>query len=179
MPSGWAGVLVSNANQIAVSVVAAPPAPTGLSALAGNTHVTLTWNATATAAGYYLKRTTTNGGPYLAIVANYNGISYTNTGLVNGTAYYYVVSATNAAGESANSPPISVRPVSPVSTNLAFGVHDGQLQLTWPQDHTGWHLQMQTNLPGTNWVAIPGVDATNYVLVPLTNRNAFFRLFYP
>jgi hypothetical protein len=33
-------------------------------------------------------------------------------------------------------------------TNLPSG---NQFQLSWPADHTGWCLQMQTNILGTNW----------------------------
>src|SRR5262249_22488560 len=36
--------------------------------------------------------------------------SYTNTGLSNGSTYYYVVSALNPAGESTNSPYVSAVP---------------------------------------------------------------------
>jgi len=43
--------------------------------------------------------------------------SYSDTGLTNGTAYYYVVSALNAAGESANSTPATATPA-----NLAADV---------------------------------------------------------
>jgi hypothetical protein len=49
------------------------------------------------------------GGPY----TNTNivtGLTFTNTGLSNGTTYYYVVSALNAGGESANSSQVSVTP---------------------------------------------------------------------
>jgi len=58
-------------------------------------------------------------------------------------------------------------------------VSNGQLQLSWPQDHQGWHLQIQTNNAsaglGTNWVDFPGATATNLIFLPINpNNNAVF-----
>jgi chitin-binding protein len=77
-----------------------PPAPTGVTASAGNAQVALSWSAASGATGYNVKRSTTNGGPYSNVASNVTGTSYTNTGLTNGTTYYYVVTAVNASGES-------------------------------------------------------------------------------
>jgi len=86
-----------------------PAAPTGLQAAAGNTQVSLTWNASSGATSYHVKRSTTSGSGYTQIAAP-AVTSYTDTGLSNGTTYYYVVSALNAAGESANSAQASAKP---------------------------------------------------------------------
>src|SRR3984957_13753348 len=80
-----------------------PPAtPTGLAATPSNHQVSLTWNTATTASSYNVKRSTTSGGPYTR-VANATVSNDTDIGLANGTTYYYVVSAVNANGESANS----------------------------------------------------------------------------
>ena len=79
---------------------AVPPAPTGLTATPGNAQVQLAWNAAAGATSYNVKRSTTNGGPYANVATGVTGTSFTNTSLVNGTAYFYVVTAVNAGGES-------------------------------------------------------------------------------
>lgn len=79
-----------------------PVAPTGLVATPGNGNATLTWTASPTATSYNVKRATTSGGPY-TIVATPTSAAYLDTGLSNGTTYYYVVTATNTYGESANS----------------------------------------------------------------------------
>jgi glycosyl hydrolase family 44 len=92
-----------------------PPAtPSGLTATAGNQQVALTWNAVTTASSYHVKRATTSGGPYSAI-SSPSTTSYTDTSLTNGTAYYYVVSAVNANGESGNSGEKSATPAIPVT----------------------------------------------------------------
>src|SRR5262249_6185662 len=94
--------------------LSAPPppssAPTGLTARATNTAVVLNWTAPSFARSYNVKNSTTSGGPY-ATVANIVKSSYTNTGLINGTQYYFVVSALNYYGESLNSSEVSATPV--------------------------------------------------------------------
>ena len=64
----------------------------------------LTWTASSGATSYHVKRATTSGGPYTQVGAP-TSTSFTDTGLTNGTTYFYVVSALNATGESANSAP--------------------------------------------------------------------------
>ena len=87
-----------------------PPAPATLSATGWDSLVVLGWPAASGAISYNIKRATTNGGPY-AIVANVTTNHYTDTGLRNGTSYYYVVSALNTAGESGNSAVAAATPV--------------------------------------------------------------------
>src|SRR6185369_13321609 len=109
-----------------------PPAtPTGLSAVGGNTSVTLSWNASVGATSYNVKRSTNNGGPYTTI-QTVTGTSYTDSGLANGTTYYYVVSAlsvpgyilmavaTDASGLSSTSAPVHIT-VNPGS-GLPYGL---------------------------------------------------------
>jgi len=80
---------------------------------------------------------------------------------------------------------LGVSAVNQSRTNLAFSVRAGQLTLAWPQDHTGWVLEAQTNAVnaglGTNWVRIPSSATTNQVSVPvnLANPSVFYRLVYP
>ena len=92
--------------------MSAPPAPAGLSATAGNAQVALTWNTASGATSYNVKRATVIGGPYTT-VTNVTGTSFTDTGLTNGTTYYYVVSASNSGGESGNSTQASATPQAP------------------------------------------------------------------
>ncbi len=162
----------------------APDAPAGLTATAGNGIVALNWSASATATNYFVKRSTTSGSGYTSIVTN-GSLAFTNSGLTNGTLYYFVVSAGNTFGESTNSPQVGARPTS--SASVAIGVTNapGQLKFSWPADHTGWQLQAQTNTLasglGTNWVNVPGSMQTNRMATSLnaTNGAVFFRLLRP
>jgi hypothetical protein len=153
-------------------------APTNVIAGAGDSQVVLSWNSVTNAANYQVFRSPTNGGPYtqIAVVAV---PSYADTPLINGTKYYYVVKAANAAGTSANSTQVSARPVSVTPPSGYAALVGNQLQLSWPADHTGWRLQMNTDLSTTNWQDISGASATNQISILSTNTNAFFRLVYP
>ncbi|MGB9587293.1 MAG: malectin domain-containing carbohydrate-binding protein, partial [Armatimonadota bacterium] len=103
----------NNPQTISVELKVNPPVPavpTNLVATAGNQQVTLSWTGSQYASGYNIKRSTTNGGPYNTIRTGVTGTSFTDTGLTNGTTYYYVVSAVNETGESANSNQASATP---------------------------------------------------------------------
>jgi hypothetical protein len=177
----------STFGQVKLDVLSAlqPAVPTNLTATATNLGVNLAWGPSANATSYNLKRSTTNGGSYPMLV-NLTGTNYSDTLVTNTVTYYYVVSATNSAGESSNSTQASAAPlpsIAPVHITLVTG--GGQMQLSWPQDHIGWHLEVQTNTNasgiGTNWTTWSGSFTTNQAFVPIvpTNGSVFLRLTYP
>lgn len=161
-----------------------PMAPAGLTATPGDGQVVLNWTPCPGATGYDVNESTANGGPYTVVGANLSVATFTSTGLTNGVIYYYTVIATNAAGGSLVSAPVSARPTAATVPRIgaAFDANTGQLALNWPSDHTGWILQAQTNSPGsglgTNWVTISGTDSTNQIVLPVkrANGSVFFRL---
>jgi len=65
--------------------------------------------------------------------------SYINSGLTNGTTYYYVVSAVNSAGESGNSSQVSatpqppLQPAAPTKLSASSGPPKGGVTLKWTQ----------------------------------------------
>jgi autotransporter-associated beta strand protein len=75
--------------------------------------------------------------------------------------------------------------VNTTPTNITATVSGNTLTLSWPVDHTGWHLQAQTNSLGSglgiNWITIPGTDASNTYNVTLNpaNPTVFYRMVYP
>src|SRR6185312_13900130 len=125
----------SEARATPAAAVRPPSAPTGLIATGGNAQIALTWSGSASATSYHVKRATTSGGPYTT-VSSPTGASYTDTGLMNGTTYYYVISAVNSAGESANSSEARATPSAPLPvpgtpTGLAATAGDARVSLTW------------------------------------------------
>jgi fibronectin type 3 domain-containing protein len=137
-----------------------PSAPAILAATAGNAQVALTWTASSTANNYNLKRAVTNGGPY-TLLANLATTNFTDTAVVNGTNYYYVVSSLNPAGESTNSASAAATPLGPplsqpsvvgisiVNGSLVFGGANGLAGGTY-------RILSSTNLatPLTNWTQV-------------------------
>lgn len=77
---------------------------------------------------------------------------------------------------------VSSTTVNPNPTNLSVSVGGGNMILSWPEDHTGWTLQVQTNSRAvglsTNWVDVPGSATTNSVTTPVGTANGavFYRL---
>ena len=110
-----------------------PSAPTGVSAAAGNAQVSLGWNPVQGATGYNVKRSTTSGAE--TTITSLSGTVYHDTGLANGTTYFYEVSATNTAGQSVNSSEVSTTPSSAINSYNA-----GVLALApvgfWPLNET-------------------------------------------
>lgn len=86
------------------------PPPANLTAAPGDSAVFLNWTASPDAVSYTVKRSKTPGGPYTT-VATADNPPFTEDGLSNGVTYYYVVSATSAFGDSANSNEASATPI--------------------------------------------------------------------
>ena len=101
------------------------PPPTGLTPTPGNGQVQLIWNPVPGATGYNVKRATTSGGPYIT-VATVTGTSFTDTGLTNGTTYFYVVSAFTASVESANSGQVNA---TPLAANFTLSANPSNLTI--------------------------------------------------
>lgn len=159
-------------------------APTAFTATAGDGQVALGWNASADANNYQVQRSLTNGGPYTQI-ANVTTTNFSDSPVLNGTNYFYVVVAANSVGASGNSAQVSARPTSLSPTSLGFSVAGDQFWLNWNPDHTGWRLQVQTNQIGvglgTNWMTVANSTNVNQLAIPvsITNGNVFYRLIYP
>jgi len=99
-----------------------PAAPSILNGAAHYGQVSLTWPAVATTASYHVKRATTSGTE--TTIATTVSNRYADTNIVNGTTYYYVVTAVAKGLESFNSaeltaaPPLPPMPAPPSGTVL-------------------------------------------------------------
>lgn len=130
----------ANSNQASATTSATPPAaPTGLSATAiSSSQINLSWADNANnETSYIVSRATTSGGPYTVIATlAANATSYNNTGLAANTTYFYVVKASNAAGDSANSNQATattqqIPPPAAPSALTATTVSQTQINLSW------------------------------------------------
>jgi autotransporter-associated beta strand protein len=115
-------------------VSTAPATPARLNAYPGNSQVALTWSASSGATSYILKRGVSSGNETTTVTTTTN-LTYTDTNLVNGTPYYYVVAATSSSGTSPNSPEATATP----SINAASGlVWTGAASTAWDTTTTNW-----------------------------------------
>jgi hypothetical protein len=95
----------------------APSVPNNLAATAGKGQVALTWSAVTNATSYNVKRATTSGAE--TFIASTASTNYTDTNVLNGTTYYYVVSAVNAGVEGPNSVEVTATPPIPQASGAA------------------------------------------------------------
>ncbi len=94
-----------------------PSTPTGVAASAGNGQATISWSAASGATSYNLYMATESGVTKSNYSSKAGGMThtsvtspYTHASLTNGTTYYFVVTAVNAAGESAESSEVLATP---------------------------------------------------------------------
>jgi Fibronectin type III domain len=138
------GVMAQSPDAEAATVAAtAPGAPKGVTAVAGSAQATVSWTAPASNGGSAITSytvTSVPGGETAA--ASGTATSATVTGLTNGTAYRFYVTATNAAGKSAPSgssalitPAAAAVPAAPVITGVL--ARASAVELAWSVPDTG------------------------------------------
>jgi len=114
--------------------VTAPSAPTGLMAVGGDAEVILDWddNAEADLASYSVLRSETTGGPYTEVASGLATSDWVDTAVVNGTTYYYVVTATDTAdNESDESVEAEATPLEPGGLQLPGDCNqDGEVDVS-------------------------------------------------
>ncbi len=160
----------------------APGAPSSLIANAGDNSVTLSWSPAAGATSYNTYRGTAPGvtkttGTKVSGVQSPNVVS----GLTNGTPYYFVVTAVNAAGESGISaektatPSATPPPGAPANVRATAG--DNQVTISWDVvgGATSYNIYRGTSsgVMKTTGTQTAGVTSPS-VVTGLTNGTAYF-----
>ena len=151
----------------------APAAPTGLTATPGDTEVVLGWDASPEAdlAGYRVLRDGVE-------VRFETGTSWTDTDVVNGTAYTYLLVAVDTSGNDSDpSEPVEATPRDEVApappTGLTATPGDTEVALGWdasPEADLAGHRVLRDGVEvrfetGTSWTDTDVVNGTTYTYV--------------
>ncbi len=118
-----------------------PPAnPSSLMAVASQSQISLSWaDNSLDEAGFVIERAMTLSGPFTVLVTTASNIkTYSDTGLLAATTYYYRVAATNAGGKSGYTNTASAMtaaavvgtPAAPASVS-AMATSATQVTVTW------------------------------------------------
>jgi glucosylceramidase len=107
VPGQSAATFTWNGTQ---QVPTAPASPANMTQKVNPTKIDLKWDFSPLADTYTVKRSDKAGGPDTAVASGVALPEYFDTTAVSGTTYYYVVSAVNKLGESANSAEATAAP---------------------------------------------------------------------
>jgi len=130
-----AGASTTDSNMLASTPVAPPAAFTLGTLTAGNTQVTVNWNASAGATSYDVKVKPTSGGSFTTF-GNSTGTSLAVTGLTNSTSYDFKVTAKNTGTATTDSNTLSQTPSAGGGLPGAFTIssadaRSNRVVLTW------------------------------------------------
>jgi fibronectin type 3 domain-containing protein len=158
--SCWGNSAYSTPASATTLLPPAPVTPAGLVAVPGNGKINLSWLVSSGASSYNLKRGTSSGSETNLVATS--SATYTDSGLANGTTYYYVVSAVNAGGEGNNS-------LEAGATPQAF------VTAYWTNRITGAAQSWDANANWTNTATYPNatssvVNMTADIAAPQTNN---------
>ena len=151
-----------------------PTVPSALEATRGDMQATLTWSGSSGATNYNLKYSTTSGGPYPTVIKT-AATGQVVSGLANDTTYYFVVSAANAGGESANSGEVSVTPAAAIS-GLSAIVTNSQVLLLWNAHSgaTGYNVKRSTVAGGPYSEIASNIASTNFTDLTASPCQSYF-----
>jgi len=156
-----------------------PPEPVNLTATAGNTTVSLAWDASPGAASYNVYRAAAPGGPYDAPVST-TATTFTDGGLTNCTTYYYAVSAVNGTGESGNSFETSTTPNDPAAvptppTGLTAYAGDASVSLYWTGNGCAASYNVyRSTTSGGPYSSVGSTSGTSFYDTGVTNGTTYY-----
>ncbi|HYG24862.1 MAG TPA: hypothetical protein VEH04_19005 [Verrucomicrobiae bacterium] len=194
-PVAWIAMQTSTANTLGLvsltntpsdsqqfyrihDVTPPPVTVSNLTATAGVGQVALSWPGSPLAHSYNVKRSTASGGPYMTLT-NRTITSFIDTNVVNGTSYYYVVSALNFDGESADSVERSATPFPPqppvVPANLVATPGESLVWLTWSTASGATnYLVKAAATSGGPYTTVTNIAGTSFVHTGLTNGTTYY-----
>ena len=169
------GASPNSSEVFATPTIALPSVPGGVTATGTNGAVNVSWNTATGAASYNVKRSTSSGAE--VTITNVAATSYYDTAVTDGIQYFYEVSSTNNAGESANSTEVSATPNIPPAapTGLTATAATNEVSLVWTASAGAISYNVKRSTLSGNEVTITNVTGTSY-----TDKTAikFTQYFY-
>jgi probable HAF family extracellular repeat protein len=169
-----------DSNQTNATPFGPPTAPNSPSATAGDGQVSLKWSASSGASSYHVKRSTTSGSPYTTLGST-TSTGYTDKTVINGTTYYYVISAVNSYGESPDSTQVSATPHA-LPPNAPSGLNasgaKGKINLHWTQSTSPGVIRnkiYRSTASGSGYTLLATLNATtSYTDAAVTPRVIYY-----
>lgn len=169
---GGTNTKINYARVTSAATDATPPAaPANVAATPGDTRVTLTWSANTEPdlAGYDVYRGTslpvdTGGTPRNAATLTTNG--FTDTSVVNGGTYYYVVTAKDASGNRAAASAVSATPQASVTIDKKINFQPAAAAV--PAGYTADTGAAYSSAAGQGWVRQDSLSSASHVALDVS-----------
>ncbi|WP_158289582.1 fibronectin type III domain-containing protein [Paenibacillus flagellatus] len=151
-------------------------APTSVTASVYNGAVQLSWNGSAGATSYSIKRATVSGGPYTSLATGIATNAYTDTSVTAGSTYSYVVAAVNANGSSPDSAAASVTVPQPAPSGVTATGGNGSVTVSWTASSgaTGYNVKRSAVNGGPYTTIAPSVTTATYTDLSVTNGTTYY-----
>jgi fibronectin type 3 domain-containing protein len=149
---------------------------------ASTTSIVLNWNGVANASAYYIYRSLSFAGTYTQIAEiAAPGTTYTNTGLVSGSTYYYKIRARTASNggyyseysAAVNAAVSTLPPPATVTTTVNSG---SSVTITWAAvpEASYYNVYRATSLNGEYVSCGASVSGTSWTNTGLTGGTAYY-----
>lgn len=179
------GTQTAYSGQYRVLRDATPLPPSSLTGeVLASSQIKLTWNAGTNVRSYNLKRGFSAEGPFETILGKTTQLTFLDTTLASATAYYYVVTTLNGAGESVNSAvlPLTTKvlviPDSVKNPRIAAG--DNRITLSWDFIYDArYEVQRADAIDGAYTVIAADVNAINYADTTAINDRTYYYKIVP
>jgi hypothetical protein len=132
-------------------------------------------------------------GPYTYQWAKFVGITLTDVTGATNRDYMIPATALSDAGTykvkvtaigsslSVTSAPAVLQVINTAPAPVTWGASAGSLNISWPSDHLGWRLLVQTNSLFGTWYYVPNSVNVTFMAIPIYTNvpSIFYRLTYP